>query len=53
MVTELSEKLTTLGYSILYPYSGMDVKFQALPKRKEFHGISRMFEFSRAFNAFE
>ena len=27
--------------AILYPYRGMDVKFQAIPERLEFRGVSR------------
>ena len=30
----------TMGYSILYPYRGMDVKFQAFPESVEFDGVS-------------
>ena len=29
-----------MGYSILYPYRGTDVKFQAFTVRIEFRGVS-------------
>ena len=38
LLDQLQEKL---GYFILYPYKGMDLKFQALSNKKEFHGVNQ------------
>ena len=48
-----SKQHNAMGYSILYLYRGVDVKFQAFPERTEFHGVISVFEFTRDLNSFK